>query len=49
MQLLTRTGPARACPGGRPFVVKNGIDPTSPDVHLGHAVPSSVRSWTLSS
>lgn len=24
---------------GRPFVVKYGIDPTSPDVHLGHAVP----------
>ncbi|MFF3911387.1 tyrosine--tRNA ligase [Streptomyces sp. NPDC001848] len=24
---------------GRPFVVKFGIDPTSPDVHLGHAVP----------
>ncbi|WP_211216231.1 tyrosine--tRNA ligase [Longispora albida] len=25
--------------GGRPLVVKYGIDPTSPDVHLGHAVP----------
>jgi tyrosyl-tRNA synthetase len=24
---------------GRRFVVKYGIDPTSPDVHLGHAVP----------
>lgn len=24
---------------GRPFVAKFGIDPTAPDVHLGHAVP----------
>ncbi|WP_369393002.1 tyrosine--tRNA ligase [Streptomyces sp. CG1] len=24
---------------GRPLVVKYGIDPTSPDVHIGHAVP----------
>ncbi|MFD5673032.1 tyrosine--tRNA ligase [Streptomyces sp. NPDC127040] len=29
---------------GRPFVVKYGIDPTSPDVHLGHAVPIIIAS-----
>nr|WP_308401514.1 tyrosine--tRNA ligase [Streptomyces sp. AP-93] len=28
----------------RPFVVKYGIDPTSPDVHLGHAVPIIIAS-----
>ncbi|MGW5927048.1 hypothetical protein ACWF2L_12475 [Streptomyces anulatus] len=26
---------------GRQFVIKYGIDPTSPDVHLGHAVPAN--------
>jgi tyrosyl-tRNA synthetase len=29
---------------GRPFVVKYGIDPTSPDVHLGHSVPIIIAS-----
>lgn len=29
---------------GRPLVVKYGIDPTSPDVHLGHAVPIIIAS-----
>lgn len=29
---------------GRPFVVKYGTDPTSPDVHLGHAVPIIIAS-----
>lgn len=29
---------------GRPFVVKYGIDPTSHDVHLGHAVPIIIAS-----
>ncbi|MFR9725046.1 tyrosine--tRNA ligase [Streptomyces sp. MS19] len=29
---------------GRSFVVKYGIDPTSPDVHLGHAVPIIIAS-----
>lgn len=28
----------------RPFIVKYGIDPTSPDVHLGHAVPIIITS-----
>jgi tyrosyl-tRNA synthetase len=30
---------ASADSAGTPLVVKFGIDPTSPDVHLGHAVP----------
>lgn len=29
---------------GRQFVIKYGIDPTSPDVHLGHAVPIIIAS-----
>ncbi|MDF9803592.1 tyrosyl-tRNA synthetase [Streptomyces sp. HB372] len=29
---------------GRKFVVKYGIDPTSPDVHLGHSVPIIIAS-----
>lgn len=29
----------KAAAQGRGFVVKYGIDPTSPDVHIGHAVP----------
>ncbi|MFE9426199.1 tyrosine--tRNA ligase [Kitasatospora sp. NPDC006697] len=29
---------------GRPLVVKYGIDPTSPDVHLGHSVPIIIAS-----
>ncbi|WP_406139526.1 tyrosine--tRNA ligase [Streptomyces anulatus] len=29
---------------GRPFIVKYGIDPTSPDVHLGHSVPIIIAS-----
>lgn len=27
-----------ACEKGRPLVVKLGLDPTAPDLHLGHAV-----------
>ena len=29
---------ARAAAAGRPLRVKLGIDPTAPDIHLGHAV-----------
>ncbi|MEY9965955.1 tyrosyl-tRNA synthetase [Streptacidiphilus sp. MAP12-16] len=29
---------------GRPLVIKYGIDPTSPDVHLGHSVPIIIAS-----
>ncbi|MGH8907976.1 MAG: tyrosine--tRNA ligase [Egibacteraceae bacterium] len=29
---------------GRPFVAKFGIDPTSPDVHVGHTVPMMILS-----
>src|SRR3981081_2318366 len=30
--------PARAAEEGRPLRVKLGIDPTAPDIHLGHTV-----------
>jgi tyrosyl-tRNA synthetase len=30
---------------GKPMIVKYGIDPTSPDVHLGHIVPLIVANW----
>ena len=29
----------RSIQSGRPLVVKLGVDPTSPDLHIGHAVP----------
>jgi tyrosyl-tRNA synthetase len=29
----------RKLAGGRPLTVKLGVDPTAPDLHLGHAVP----------
>lgn len=29
----------RSCREGRPLVVKFGMDPSAPDIHLGHAVP----------
>ncbi|MGY0230169.1 tyrosine--tRNA ligase, partial [Longispora urticae] len=34
----------KAAVEGRPLVVKYGIDPTSPDVHIGHAVPIIIAS-----
>ena len=32
----------------KPLVVKLGLDPTAPDIHLGHTVPLP-RIWTSSS
>lgn len=34
----------KAADEGRQMVVKYGIDPTSPDVHIGHAVPIIIAS-----
>ncbi|MBU4301797.1 MAG: tyrosine--tRNA ligase, partial [Actinobacteria bacterium] len=30
---------ARSLETGRPLVVKLGVDPTRPDLHIGHSVP----------
>jgi tyrosyl-tRNA synthetase len=37
--LHTRDALAEKLAGGRPLRVKLGVDPTAPDLHLGHAVP----------
>jgi tyrosyl-tRNA synthetase len=29
----------RSASGGKPLLIKYGVDPTAPDLHLGHAVP----------
>lgn len=42
--LPTEEGLAEEIGKGRPLTVKFGIDPTAPDVHLGHAVPMLVLS-----
>lgn len=38
---------------GEPLNIKLGVDPTSPDLHLGHAVPcarcASSRTWATTS
>ncbi len=39
VESLPEGGLARKLEAGRPLRVKFGIDPTAPDVHLGHAVP----------
>src|ERR687889_213220 len=32
----------RSAESGKPLRIKLGMDPTAPDVHLGHAVPLSI-------
>ena len=39
MQIVPEEELKRKLAGGRPLNVKLGVDPTSPDLHLGHAVP----------
>ncbi len=43
----------KASGDGRQLVVKYGIDPTSPDVHIGHAVPiiiaAACSAWATTS
>src|SRR5688572_4815550 len=33
---------ARSAKTGKPLRIKLGMDPTAPDVHLGHAVPMGI-------
>ena len=39
MQIVPLEGLKKKLAEGRPLTVKLGVDPTSPDLHLGHAVP----------
>lgn len=39
VQVFSRAGLAEKAAGNRPLRVKYGVDPTSPDLHLGHTVP----------
>lgn len=39
MQIVPEEELKRKLAEGRPLKVKLGVDPTSPDLHLGHAVP----------
>lgn len=39
MQIVPLAGLKKKLAEGRPLTIKLGVDPTSPDLHLGHAVP----------
>ena len=39
MQIVPLEGLKEKLAKGKPLTIKLGVDPTSPDLHLGHAVP----------